>query len=49
MTNEEITRAFMEKGWEIHYRGGNSRSATLSSLDMIIVDGPKANEDSTTP
>ena len=49
MTNEEITRAFIETGWEIRYRGGNARCTTPSSLDMIVADGPKANGDSNTP
>ena len=49
MTNEEITRAFMEKGWEIRYRGGNARCTTPSSLDMIVADGPKASGYSNTP
>ena len=49
MTNEEITRDFIEKGWEIRYRGGNSRCTTPSSLDMIVADGPKASRDSNTP
>ena len=49
VTNEEITRAFIEKGWEIRYRGGNSRCTTPSSLDMIIADGPKSRGDNNTP
>lgn len=49
MTNEEIARAFIEKGWEIRYRGGNSRCTTPSSLDMIIADSPKASGDNSTP
>ena len=40
VTNEEITRAFMEKGWEIRYRGGNSKCATPSDLDLIVADTP---------
>jgi hypothetical protein len=40
VTNEEITRAFMEKGWEIRYRGGNSKCATPSDLDVIVADMP---------
>jgi hypothetical protein len=40
MTNEEITRTFMEKGWEIRYRGGNSKCTTPSDLDVIVADMP---------
>ncbi len=40
MTNEEITRAFMEKGWEIRYRGGNSKCTTPNDLDLIIANMP---------
>jgi hypothetical protein len=40
VTNEEITRAFMEKGWEIRYRGGNSKCTTPSDLDVIVADMP---------
>lgn len=40
MTNEEITRAFVEKGWEIRYRGGNSKCTTPSDLDVIVADMP---------
>jgi hypothetical protein len=41
VTNEEITRAFMEKGWEIRYRGGNSKCTTPSDLDVIVADMPR--------
>jgi hypothetical protein len=40
VSNEEITRAFMEKGWEIRYRGGNSMCTTPSDLDVIVADMP---------
>ena len=40
MTNEELTRAFMEKGWEIRYRGGNSKCTTPSDLNVIVADMP---------
>ena len=40
VTNEELTRAFMEKGWEIRYRGGNSKCTTPSDLDVIVADMP---------
>ena len=40
MTNEEITRAFLEKGWEIRYRGGNSKCTTPSDLNVIVADMP---------
>lgn len=40
MNNAEIARAFVEKGWEIRYRGGNSMCSTPSDLDMIVADAP---------
>ena len=40
MTNEQIARAFLEEGWEIRYRGGNSKCATPSDLDLIVADAP---------
>lgn len=50
VTNEEITRAFMEKGWEIRYRGGNSMCTTPSDLDVIIADMPESTGgESSTP
>ncbi len=49
MTNGEIARKFVQKGWEIRYRGGNSRCATPSSLDMIVAETPKASRDRSTP
>lgn len=49
MTSGEIARKFVQKGWEIRYRGGNSRCATPSDLDMIVADGPKASVESSTP
>jgi hypothetical protein len=30
----------MEKGWEIRYRGGNSKCTTPSDLDVIVADMP---------
>jgi hypothetical protein len=45
VTNEEITRAFMEKGWEIRYRGGNSKCTTPSDLDVIIADASGSSSD----
>jgi hypothetical protein len=48
--NEEITRAFMEKGWEIRYRGGNSKCTTPSDLDVIVADMPgSVSGESSTP
>jgi len=38
MTNDKIARAFLEKGWEIRYRGGNTVCATSSDLDLIVAD-----------
>jgi hypothetical protein len=50
VTNEEITRAFMEKGWEIRYRGGNSKCTTPSDLDVIVADMPgSVSGESSTP
>jgi len=49
VTNEEITRAFMEKGWEIRYRGGNSKCTTPNDLDVIVADAPGVHEESSTP
>ena len=40
MTNAEIARAFVEKGWEIRYRGGNAICSTPSDLEMIVADAP---------
>ena len=42
MTNAEITRAFLDKGWEIRYRGGNSICSTPSDMEMIVADAPGA-------
>lgn len=49
VTNEEITRSIMYKGWEIRYRGGNSMCTTPSDLDVIIADmrGSLGGESST--
>lgn len=44
VTNSEITRALMEKGWEIRYRGGNEICSTPSDLEMIIADAPESGE-----
>jgi hypothetical protein len=43
VTNEEITRAFMEKGWKIRYRGGNSKCTTPNDLDVIVADNPESH------
>ncbi len=43
MNNEEITRAFMEKCWEIRYRGGNSKCTLPSDLDVIVADMPESH------
>ena len=42
MTNAQSMRAFLEKGWEIRYRGGNSICSTPSDLEMIVADAPSA-------
>jgi len=50
VTNEEIMRAFIEKGWEIRYRGGNSMCTTPSDLDVIVADMPESpGGESSTP
>ena len=41
MNNAEIARAFIERGWEIRYRGGNSICSTPSDLEMIVADEPE--------
>lgn len=40
MNNAEIARAFLRKGWEIRYRGGNAMCSTPSDLEMIVADAP---------
>ncbi len=35
MTNEEITSAFMDKGWEIRYRGGDSKCTTPNETRVL--------------
>lgn len=45
MNNSELTRAFLEKGWEIRYRGGNSICSTPSDLEMIVADEPTIGGD----
>ncbi len=40
MTSAEIARGFVEKGWQIRYRGGNSVCSTPSDLDLIVADAP---------
>ena len=41
MTNGQIAREILGKGWEIRYRGGNSVCATPSDLDLIVADAPR--------
>jgi hypothetical protein len=36
----KIARAFLEQGWEIRYRGGNSVCSTPSDLDLVVADAP---------
>ncbi len=36
----QIAREFVEKGWAIRYRGGNSVCSTPSDLDLIVADAP---------
>ena len=42
ITNGQIAREILGKGWEIRYRGGNSVCATPSDLDLIVADAPRA-------
>jgi hypothetical protein len=42
VTNSQIARHLVGKGWEIRYRGGNSVCATPSDLDLIVADAPRA-------
>ena len=41
MTNGQIAKEPMGKGWEIRYRGGNTVCATPSDLDLIVADAPR--------
>ena len=45
MTNGQIARELMGKGWEIRYRGGNTVCATPSDLYLIVADDPTAIPD----
>jgi hypothetical protein len=40
VTNGQIAKELMGKGWEIRYRGGNTVCATPSDLDLIVADSP---------
>jgi hypothetical protein len=40
MTDAETAREFLENGWAIRYRGGNSVCSTPSDLDLIVADAP---------
>jgi hypothetical protein len=42
LTNGQIAREILGKGWEIRYRGGNTVCATLSDLDLIVADAPSS-------
>jgi hypothetical protein len=42
LTNGQIARKLVGKGWEIRYRGGNTTCATPSDLDLIAADAPRA-------
>ncbi len=41
VTNGQIAREILGKGWEIWYRGGNAVCATPSDLDLIVADAPR--------
>jgi hypothetical protein len=41
LTNGQIARELVGKGWEIWYRGGNTTCATPSDLDLIVADAPR--------
>jgi len=49
MTNGQMAREILGKGWEIRYRGGNSVCATPSDLDLIVADAPKGPGDEGSP
>ena len=49
VTNGQIAREILGKGWEIRYRGGNSVCATPSDLDLIVADAPRAPGDEGSP
>ena len=40
VTNTQIARHLVGKGWEIRYRGGNSVCSTPSDLDLVVADAP---------
>ena len=41
VTSAEIARGFVEKGWQIRYRGGNSVCSTPSDLNLVVADAPR--------
>jgi hypothetical protein len=49
VTNGQIARELMDKGWEIRYRGGNSVCATPSDLDLIVADAPRSPGSDSSP
>jgi hypothetical protein len=49
LTNGQIARELVGKGWEIWYRGGNTTCATPSDLDLIVADAPRAPGDEGSP
>ena len=49
LTNGQIARELVGKGWEIRYRGGNTMCATPSDLDLIVADAPRAPGDEGSP
>jgi hypothetical protein len=40
VTGAEAARDFIEKGWQIRYRGGNALCSTPSDLDLTVADAP---------
>ena len=40
MTSAQTARKFVEKGWQIRYRGGNLMCSTPSDLDLVVADAP---------
>ena len=49
MTGAEAAREFVEKGWQIRYRGGNAVCSTPSDLDLIVADAPSRKGDRLLP
>ena len=42
ITGATVASVFVEKGWEIRYRGGNAICSTPSDMEMTVADAPEA-------